>query len=381
MSPESMPTLLAVPSQPSPSADCTDARDLCEQIYQWTGWDWLASGSYYLLIKPLRIVLIILIAVLIRFLIHRLISRVARSAATPGPGIAALRPLRNRLPAAPPNNGVSERRRARAEALGSILRSIASAVVFGVAFMLVLDELGVNLAPILAGAGILGLAIGFGAQNLVRDFLSGLFMLFEDQYGVGDLVAIGEVEGTVEAVGLRITTVRDATGTVWYIRNGEIQKLANKSQGWALVMVDIPIGFTKIDDAVEVLQRAAIDWAESEEWKPDVIEAPEVVGVEEVTTDGAVVRTTVKTPAEAQWRAARELRRRLTEALAEAGIAEKITEAGVHVQPATDGSGPTDPPPAAPAPAAPAGPPINPNAVQLGISTAIQRHLDPPAGP
>jgi small conductance mechanosensitive channel len=287
------------------------------------------------------------------------------------------------LPVAAVHNGVSERRRTRAEALGSILRSIASAVMFGVAFMLVLDELGVNLAPILAGAGILGLAIGFGAQNLVRDFLSGLFMLFEDQYGVGDLVAIGEVEGNVEAVGLRITTVRDLTGTVWYIRNGEIQKLANKSQGWALVMVDIPVGFTYVDDAVEVLKRAAVDWAESEEWRPDVIEAPKVVGVEEVTSDGAVVRTTVKTPAEAQWRAGRELRRRLTEALAEAGIAGKIAEAGVHVQPTTDGSEPTDPPatPAPPAPSAPAAPPVNPNAVQTAISSAIQRQLDPPAGP
>lgn len=367
--------LVLVPRQPSPSADCTDARDLCEQIYDWTGWDWLASGSYYLLIKPFRIVMIILIAVLIRFLVHRVISRLARSAATPGPGIAVLRPLRTRLPSATPANGVSERRGARAEALGSILRSIASAVVFGVAFMLVLDELGVNLAPILAGAGILGLAIGFGAQNLVRDFLSGLFMLFEDQYGVGDLVAVGEVEGTVEAVGLRITTVRDQSGTVWYIRNGEIQKLANKSQGWALVMVDIPVGFGGVDDVVEVLKRTADEWAESEEWRADVIEAPEVVGVEEVTAEGAVVRTTVKTPAEAQWRAGRELRRRLTEALAAAGLAEKISGAGVHVQPTTDGSEPTDPPAAPPAPAAPAAP-VNPNAVQTSISTAIQRHMD-----
>jgi moderate conductance mechanosensitive channel len=335
--------LLAVPRAPSPSADCTDARELCEQIYDWTGLDWLASGSYFLLVKPLRILLIVLGAIAVRFVIHRLISRLTRQAATPGPGIAVLRPLRSRMPVLGANqpNGVSERRRARAEALGSILRSIASAVVFGVAFMLVLDELGVNLAPILAGAGVLGLAIGFGAQNLVRDFLSGLFMLFEDQYGVGDTVGIGDVEGTVEAVGLRITTVRDQTGVVWYIRNGEIQKLANKSQGWALVMVDMPIGFVDVDEASEVLRTAATEWAESEEWRAEVIEPPEVLGVEEVTTDGAVVRTTVKTPAEAQWRVARELRRRLTEALAEAGIADRI-KAGVHVQPSTDGSDPTE---------------------------------------
>jgi small-conductance mechanosensitive channel len=334
-------SLIPVPRQPSPSARCTDAREACEQIYKWTGIEWLASGSYFLLIKPLRIIAIILVAVLIRFLVHRVISRLTRQAATPGPGIAVLRPLRVRLPGAlAQQNGASERRRARTEALGSILKSIASAVVFGVAFMLVLDELGVNLAPILAGAGILGLAIGFGAQNLVRDFLSGLFMLFEDQYGVGDLVAIGDVEGTVEAVGLRITTVRDPTGVVWYIRNGEIQKLANKSQGWALVMVDIPVGFVTVDDAAEVLRAAATEWATSEEWQADVLEPPEVLGVEEVTTEGAVVRTTVKTPAEAQWRVARELRRRLTEALAASGLADRITS-GIHVKPMTDDSTPT----------------------------------------
>jgi small conductance mechanosensitive channel len=338
---DSVLSLFAVPRAPSPSADCTDARAVCEQIYDWTGIEWLASGSYYLLIKPFRILLIVLGAILVRFLVHRLISRLTRTAATPGPGIAVLRPLRSRMPVLAQPNAVSERRRARTEALGSILRSIASAVVFGVAFMLVLDELGVNLAPILAGAGILGLAIGFGAQNLVRDFLSGLFMLFEDQYGVGDTVGIGDVEGTVEAVGLRITTLRDATGVVWYIRNGEIQRLANKSQGWALVMVDVPVGFVDVDEASEALRTAAVEWAESEEWRGDVIEPPEVLGVEEVTTDGAVVRTTVKVPADAQWRVARELRRRLTEALGAAGIGERIA-AGVHVQPTTDGKDPAE---------------------------------------
>jgi moderate conductance mechanosensitive channel len=328
---------LALPRQPSPSADCTDARAVCQQIYDWTGLDWLAEGSYYLLVKPLRIALIVLLAALARFLLHRLISRISRSAATAGPGLAILRPLRSRVPAAlTPAAGVSERRRARAEALGSILRSISSAVIFAVAAMMILGEIGVNLAPILAGAGIVGLAVGFGAQNLVRDFLSGLFMLFEDQYGVGDVVDIGEVVGTVEAVGLRITTVRDAQGVVWYIRNGEIVRLGNKSQGWALVMVDVPVGFTSLEEATEVLRRAAEALANDEQWSDDIIEAPEVLGVEQITVDGAVLRTTVKTPSEAQWRVARELRRRLTEALHAAGIAEKISGGRVYVRPTAE---------------------------------------------
>ncbi len=328
---------LPVPRQPSPSADCQDARAVCEQIYDWTGLNWLAEGSYFLLVKPLRILLIVLLAVLARFLLHRLISRITRSAATPGPGIAILRPLRSRIAGSlTPAPGVSERRRARTEALGSILRSISSAVIFTITVMMVLAELGVNLAPILAGAGIAGLAIGFGAQNLVRDFLSGLFMLFEDQYGVGDVVDIGEVVGTVEAVGLRITTVRDAQGVVWYIRNGEIVRLGNKSQGWALVMVDVPVGFTSVEEAAEVLRGAAAALAGDEQWSDDIIEAPEVLGVEQITVDGAVLRTTVKTHSEAQWRVARELRRRLTEALHAAGIADRISAGRVYVRPTAD---------------------------------------------
>src|SRR6266542_6364311 len=152
---------------------------------------------------------------------------------------------------------VSERRRQRAEALGSVMRSIASASIFVVAVMLVLGEVGVNLAPLLASAGVVGLAIGFGAQNLVKDFLAGLFMLLEDQYGVGDVIDVGDVSGAVEAIGLRITTIRDVRGVLWYIRNGEIVRVGNKSQGWAMVVVDVPIGFASVDRAVEVLRDAA----------------------------------------------------------------------------------------------------------------------------
>jgi len=357
-----------VPREPSPTASCTDARELCERIYEWTGLGWLAEGSYFLLVKPLRILLIILLAVVTRYVIHRLIGRVVQQATTTGPGLAVLRPLRARIPrplrgripralrdpaaaaavAASSAVAPSERRRARAEALGSILRSIASTVVFVIAVMLVLAEIGLDLAPLLAGAGIVGLAVGFGAQNLVRDFLSGLFMLFEDQYGVGDVVDVGEVTGTVEAVGLRITTMRDPQGVLWYIRNGEIIRVGNKSQGWALVMVDVPIGFTSVEEAAEVLRTAAADLAADEKWKNDIVEPPEVLGVEQITTEGAVLRTTVKTPPDAQWRVARELRRRLTEALHTAGIAARMTTGRVYVRGPENGNGATEAGPAGP---------------------------------
>src|SRR3712207_2593896 len=120
-----------------------------------------------------------------------------------------------------------------------------------------MGEFGFNLGPLLASAGIVGVAIGFGAQSLVKDLIAGLFMLLEDQYGVGDTVDLGEATGVVETVGLRITTVRDARGVLWYIRNGEIVRVGNKSQGWAMVVIDIPIGFVSSEQAVDVLRRAA----------------------------------------------------------------------------------------------------------------------------
>ncbi len=149
---------------------------------------------------------------------------------------AVLRPLKERVG----NNGagdagmVSERRRQRAETVGSLLRSVTSLVIGVLAVMLVLGEIGFNLGPFIAGAGIVGIALGFGAQNLVKDFLSGIFMILEDQYGVGDVVDLGAASGTVEAVGLRVTRLRDGNGTLWYVRNGEILRVGNKSQGFAL---------------------------------------------------------------------------------------------------------------------------------------------------
>jgi hypothetical protein len=140
-------------------------------------------------------------------------------------------------------------------------------------------------------------------------------MLFEDQYGVGDSVDLGDVSGSVEAVGLRITTIRDARGVLWYIRNGEIVRVGNRSQGWALVVVDVPVGFAGLDEATGVLATATASLADDPEFAADLLEPPEVLGVEQITVDGATVRTTAKTPSAAQWRVARDLRRRLTEAL------------------------------------------------------------------
>ena len=317
---------------PIPSSGLCQGDSLCELIYRETRLDWLAQGSTYLLVKPVRIILIVILALILRQVLVRVINRITRmSSASRRPGL--LRPLRERTPETDQAGLRIERRRQRAEALGSVLRSVASIGVFSVALMLILDELGVNLAPLIASAGIAGIALGFGAQNLVKDFIAGLFMLLEDQYGVGDVVDVGEASGTVEAVGLRITTIRDGRGVLWYIRTGEIVRVGNKSQGWAIVIIDMPVGFAGVDEATDVLRAAAAAMAADPEFVGDLVESPEVLGVEQITVDGAVVRTIAKTSPEGQPRIARELRRRLTEALDDAGVTRQMTANRVFVRP------------------------------------------------
>jgi small conductance mechanosensitive channel len=163
-------------------------------------------------------------------------------------------------------------------------------------------------------------------------------MLLEDQYGVGDIVDVGQATGTVESVGLRITTIRDGRGVLWYIRNGEIVRVGNRSQGWANVMVDVTVDFASVDQAATLLRGAAAEMAGDAELADDLIEPPEMLGVEQITLDGAVLRTTVKTTPDAQWRVGRELRRRLTEALAAAGISSQFSgRVQGPVRPAVEG--------------------------------------------
>jgi small conductance mechanosensitive channel len=318
----------------SPTPDCARTNELCQWIFDQTGQRWLASGSYYFLLKPAQIALIVILAMIVRHLLHRAIDKLVNTTANSSvPTI--LRPLKERLP-----NSLQEatavfpeRRRQRARAIGSVLRSAAAVAVYTVAILIILGQLGINLGPLLASAGIVGVALGFGAQTLVKDLLAGLSMLLEDQYGVGDVVDLGAASGTVEAVGLRITKIRDARGVLWYIRNGEVVRVGNKSQGWAMVVVDVPIGFASTDQAVEVLREAAAKMAEDPAFAEDLIDPPEVLGVEQITVEGAVLRTTVKTPSDAQWRVGRELRRLLTDALAAAGIAAQLSNSRMYLRP------------------------------------------------
>jgi len=204
------------------------------------------------------------------------------------------------------------RRVQRARTMGSVLKNIISIIVFIIVLLMVLSRLGLDIAPLLASAGILGVALGFGSQSLVKDFLSGVFMLFEDQYGVGDVVDVGEASGTVEAVSLRITRLRDVNGTVWYVRNGEILRVGNMSQNWARTVLDIPVSYREdLARVRRVLDEIANDLWEDEDFKGRIIERPEVWGVEALTHESVTVRVTLKTAPLEQWGIAREMRERV----------------------------------------------------------------------
>jgi small conductance mechanosensitive channel len=219
-----------------------------------------------------------------------------------------------------------------------LLRSVTSLVIGVLALMLVLGEVGFDLGPFIAGAGIVGVALGFGAQNLVKDFLSGIFMILEDQYGVGDVVDLGSATGTVESVGLRVTRLRDGNGTLWYARNGEVLRVGNHSQGFAQVTVDLPVPYgSDVDAAGDAMLAAANELVADDEFADVVLEEPQLLGVEHIDVDKVVLRLTVKVRPPDQWRVARTLRQRMADRLDENGVRSSNGNGlDVHTEPARD---------------------------------------------
>ncbi|HEX3337339.1 MAG TPA: mechanosensitive ion channel domain-containing protein [Jatrophihabitans sp.] len=266
---------------------------------------------------PIRIVVIIVIALIAQALLRRMIDRAVRPVRGDVPRI--LRPFKERIQ----NSGLlessgllSERRALRAATLGSVLKSGTSTTIFVIAFLLVLGELQINLAPFIAGTSIVGVALGFGAQNIVKDYLAGMFMLLEDQYGVGDVIDFEKATGTVEAVGLRSTRLRDVNGTVWYVRNGEVVRVGNKSQGFAQVVLDVPIdAWADVAAASSAMRSVSREMAQEEDWASVFLSEPDVQGVESMTREETVIRLVAKVRPLEQWRTARELRRRIRERL------------------------------------------------------------------
>ncbi|MFF3803353.1 mechanosensitive ion channel family protein [Streptomyces sp. NPDC002032] len=266
---------------------------------------WLSIG--------LRILLIVVIAALLRSAVRKaltkLISRMNTSAeAVEGTALGGL--LVN-----------AERRRQRSEAIGSVLRSVASFLILGTAALMVLAALKIDLAPLLASAGVAGVAIGFGARNLVTDFLSGVFMIMEDQYGVGDKIDAGVASGEVIEVGLRVTKLRGDNGEIWYVRNGEIKRIGNLSQGWATAGVTVQVKPTEnLTHIREVVQQVAEGLAKESPWDERLWGPVEVLGLDEVLLASMTVKVSAKTMPGQQFAVERELRWRIKEAFDAAGI-------------------------------------------------------------
>lgn len=284
-------------------------------------WSWTVKEILaWLLDVPGKVVLILIIATVLRWLAHRFINRLTgRAARGAVPAILAQSKageLWTDLTAAP-----TERRRQRAETMGSLLRSIASGAIWSIAFVMILSVVGLPITPLLTGAGVAGVALGFGAQTLVKDFLAGIFMMLEDQYGVGDVVDLGEASGTVETVGLRVTKLRDVNGTAWYVRNGEVVRVGNHSQEWARTVLDVTVAYgSDLDLVQQILREEAHSVFTDPTYSSVITEEPEVWGVERFDKDGAVVRTVLRTAPLHQYAVGRALRSRVLRRFDEAGI-------------------------------------------------------------
>jgi small conductance mechanosensitive channel len=304
----------------------------CQQVLEMTeskGW----AEATSLLDGPLRVLVILVVAWVANRLVRRAIRRFTDEIGDPT-SQEKLRRMKRRAPQAIVETGsMSLRSAARAQTLAQVLRSIASIAIWSVAVVMMLGELGVNLGPLIAGAGIAGVAIGFGAQSLVKDFLSGMFMLVEDQYGVGDIIDVGDASGTVEQVTLRTTRVRDVNGTVWHIPNGTIERVGNKSQQWARALLDVNVTYgTDVEDAQNVIKSVADELWRDDAWHGKVLEEPEVWGIEELGPDGIVIRLVIKTQPAAQFGVMRELRRRITDAFYREGIEIPSTQRSLWVR-------------------------------------------------
>lgn len=304
----SLSALLAATPSPEPVGSLDEAAERAGNAAGWVqeNWStWLNTG--------LRILLIAAIALVLRYAIRRaltnLIDRMNRSAqAVEGTALGGL--LVN-----------AERRRQRSEAIGSVLRSVTSFLILGTAALMILGAFQINLASLLASAGVAGVALGFGARNLVTDFLSGVFMILEDQYGVGDQIDAGVASGEVIEVGLRVTKLRGDNGEIWYVRNGEVKRIGNLSQGWSTAGVDVMVRPTEdLEKVGAAITAATEEMTKEEPWSERLWGPVEVLGLDSVLLDSMTVRVTAKTMPGKSLGVERELRWRIKRALDAAGI-------------------------------------------------------------
>jgi moderate conductance mechanosensitive channel len=301
------------------AADGTESVDpLCELLYRVFG-NQLVAQFAGVIGTVLRVLLILVIAFVLSRVLGRLIARFAARME---------RRIASRLARAEERGAIRTaeqyrtRRTQRLQAITGVLRGAAGvAIWFTALLVIVVEVLGVALQPILAGAGLISVVVGFGAQQMIRDVLAGIAMLVEDQYGVGDWIQIEDRIGQVERVGLRSTGFRDMDGIVWHVLNGEVQRVGNLSQHWSRSTLDVPVALdADVPTAKAIIHKVATELAADPVWGDDIIGPPEIWGVQEFGPHGLAIRVVTPTKPMANWDINRQMRERLHHAFTQAGI-------------------------------------------------------------
>ncbi len=324
------PWLLAAQAASEPCGPADDLNSLCRFVRRVTHNDGLAA-FVRIASDWLTAILVIVVAYvlyrLLRVAVSRFVVRMEREISHR----VSQAHERGALQAGP--RRVQTRRLQRLHAIAGALHSGIGVVVWLVATLIVLNVLGVNLGPVLAGAGLAGLVIGFGAQNVIRDWLAGFFMLLEDQYGVGDWIQIEDAVGEVEQVGLRVTRIRDINGTVWHVPNGLVERVGNLSQRWAQATLDVPVALdTDVMKAKQVILEVANELASDPGWAEDIIAPPELWGLQTWGPEGMTIRIAIPTRPLRNWDVNRQLRERLKLRFEAEGIRMPVTQYEIGAQ-------------------------------------------------
>ncbi|HSL74333.1 MAG TPA: mechanosensitive ion channel family protein [Ilumatobacteraceae bacterium] len=319
---------------------------ICESLFD------LTDGNRFLariVDDVVSVVVIVVVAWIVAALARRYFARVVARMVAPDRTVASrqLARISDRASSfmAEPiglSDAPDPRRAARLSSISAVVGSTATVIVWSVALVMMMGEVGFDLGPMIAGLGIAGVALGFGAQSLVKDCIAGLFMLIEDQYGIGDVVDLDEATGVVERISLRTTVLRGLDGTVWHVPNGEVQRVGNKSQLWSVAVIDVDVAYdSDLAAARQVIVERTTEVCAREEWVGSVLDEPNLLGVEALGADGITIRMTVKTVPGAQWALQRALREEIKAALDGAGIEIPFPQRTVWVR--RDGS-PESPP-------------------------------------
>ena len=306
-----------LPRQASDTSDtCASGGALCQWVLDLTGNTTAAEFAEWFLDTPLRLAGVLIVTWIANKLVKRSVRRVVAHVVASDRSGTLDRLEKLRIPGSSLLGDVAdddpileERRQARAQSISNVLGSTAGVAVWSIGFTTALGTIGIDLGPLIAGAGIAGVAVGFGAQSMVKDCIAGLFMLMEDQYGLGDVVDLGEAVGTVERITLRATVLRSLNGTVWHVPNGEVRRVGNLSQLWSVAVVDVDVAYdTDIAAARAALERAAREVCERTDFLESVLDQPTVLGVESLGADGITLRVTVKVDPGDQWAIQRAIR-------------------------------------------------------------------------